>query len=246
MSALYPFLFYQRPRSIGRKVRVAYHVDAAALFNLVALLQREGFRLGELIFNYPPFATEADGPLVFEKADFAPGGLIVTATRFERTRQYKKFVQRGFTPLERAIEDAWRPFIRDSARLQMVLESRAARHLKPGFESRANVTFFQGEGARYKEVLTPRGFRKEKSRATAAFLLRVKELWPGGPGYVGAFGMDSTTTLVWSHLLRHRHPELLSQEGFVMAELSGPTPGRVPNMKFADEWRSEVILRAPA
>ncbi|MBM4384507.1 MAG: hypothetical protein FJ091_14220 [Deltaproteobacteria bacterium] len=246
MSALHPFLYYQRPRCEGRKVRVAYHVDVAALLNLAGALQRDGYLIGELLFNYPALAGDADEALGFEKADFDADGLVATATRFERARQYKKFVQRGDTPLERAVERAWRPFILDSARLQMVLQPRAARHLKQGFESRANVTFYQGEGARYKELLTAQGFRKQKDRATAAYVLRVKRLWDGGPGYIGAFGMDSTTSLIWSYLLRHRHPELLREDGFAMAELSGPIPGRVPDLRFSQEWRSEIILRAPA
>ena len=72
-----------------------------------------------------------------------------------------------------------------------------------------------------------------------------RELWPGGPGYLGFCGMGASTALGWSQLLRHRHADLLQSEGFFMAELNGPLPENAVNLRWAEAWRSEIILRAP-
>jgi hypothetical protein len=148
----------------------------------------------------------------------------------------------GRTPIERLIEAAWGAVLRQSERLQVVLQPEAARHFEPGFDSRHNIEFNEREGAFYTGLS---GLPPGKLRATAAYLLRRRALWPGGPGYLGFFGMDSTTALAWSHLLRHRHADLLQAEGFFMAELTGLLPGRVSDLRWALSWSSRVILRAP-
>jgi hypothetical protein len=247
MPSVYPFVFYRRPRK-GQQLKLAFHVDGIALMNVVAALYCAGYELGEIQLNYPPPRDGAKHPSDFDPNTLERDGLIVSATRvdFELANKCRKIVQKGYTPLERWIEAAWRGVIQRSERLQMILQVSAAQYLAEGFETRRNIEFNEREGARYSGFPDDNSFRANKNTPTAAYLLRLRELWPGGPGYLGFFGMDSTAALAWSHLLRHRHADLLHTEGFFMAELSGPLPGHVSNLRWADAWRSEIILRAPA
>jgi hypothetical protein len=246
MPSVYPFVFFQRPRR-GRHPRVGFHVDSTALVNVGAALLRQGYDLGDVHLNYPPRPGEPEDALEVALDQFGPDDLIMTATRLELepTLDCRKVVMMGRTPIERLIEAAWGRVLRRSERLQVVLQPEAARHFTPGFENRRNIEFNEREGAFYTGFPADVGFQSSKLRATAAYLLRKRALWPGGPGYLGFFGMDSTTALAFSQLLRHRYAELLQTEGFFMVELSGPLPGRVSDLRWALDWTSEIILRAP-
>jgi hypothetical protein len=241
MPLVHPFVFFQRPRS-DRELRVSRHVDGTALMNVAAALQPQGYSIGAIHLNYPPRQKAADA-LEVALDGFAPGDLILSATRLELKPKLacRKVVMMAGTPIERLIEAAWSEVLQSSERLLVVLKEHTARWLAPGFEDRGNIEFNEREGAFYTGLARA----KPSVRATAAYLLRTRELWPGGPGYLGFFGMDSTTAAAWSHLLRHRHADLLESEGFVMAELSGKLPGRVSNLDWALDWSSRVVLRAP-
>jgi hypothetical protein len=78
------------------------------------------------------------------------------------------------------------------------------------------------------------------------YLLRAHELWPGGPAYLGFFGLDSTAALAGASVIRARHADLLLEEGFSMLEIAGPVPGRVGDTRWAGGWESRVILREPS
>lgn len=245
MRHVYPFIFYQRPRK-GRPLTLPRHVDVTALLNVCAALQRQGYEIGEIQLNYP--ATS--GPQAASELDlsaFDSRGLIVMATRpdLSLTLDCRKTVQKGFTPLEAYVEAAWRRVVKESKRLQMILQPFTAPYFAKGYSSRRNVEFNEREGARYKALPEDASFRPGEQAPTAAYLLRLRELWPGGPGYLGFCGMGASIALVWSQLLRHRHADLLQSEGFFMAELNGPLPDHASNLRWAEEWRSEIILRAP-
>ncbi len=247
MPSVYPFVYYRRPRK-GQPLKLAFNVDVIALMNVVAALYRQGYELGEIQLNYPPPRGGAKHPSDFDPNRLVCDGLIVSATRpdLDPINKCRKVVQKGYTPLEEWIEAAWHCVIQSSERLQLILEPSAARFLAKGYESRRNIEFNEREGARISGLPDDASFRPHQDAPTAAYLLRLRELWPGGPGYLGSFAMESTAALAWSHLLRHRHADLLQTEGFFMAELSGPLPGHVSNLRWADAWRSEIILRAPA
>jgi hypothetical protein len=239
MPCVHPFVFFRRPRA-GQDPRVGSHVDATALLSVCAALQAQGYRIGDIHLNHPP-RRNGSSALEVPQGRFEPGDMIVSATRFELKPRIKcrKVVMMTRAGIEQTMTTAWSEGIQSSQRLMLVLNDAVSRWLAPGFENRNNIEFNEREGAFY----TGLACAKTNLRATAAYLLRKNELWPGGPAYLGFFGMDSTTTLVWSHLLRRRHADLLQQQGFFMAELSGKLPGRVSNLDWALDWRSEIILR---
>ena len=93
------------------------------------------------------------------------------------------------------------------------------------------VSKYEGEG---EEVRTP------------VFLLRVPRMQYRRMGYLGIWGLDGNTTLIWSTLLRFRYPELLEQNHFVMADLVGRSiPERPFDLDFAADWRVELVIREP-
>jgi hypothetical protein len=241
MPFVHQFVFFQRPRA-GQDPRIGWHVDATALSNVSGALQPQGYSIGDIYLNYPP-RRNGSSALEVPQGRFAPGDLIMSATRFELKPKIKcrKVVMMTRAGIEPRMSAAWSEAIQSSQRLMIVVNDEVARWFKPGFETRNNIEFNEREGAFY----TGLACAKTSVRATAAYLLRKNELWPGGPGYLGFFGMDSTITLAWSHLLRHRHADLLQTEGFFVAELAGKLPGRVSNLDWALDWRSEIILRAP-
>lgn len=88
--------------------------------------------------------------------------------------------------------------------------------------------------------------RRERSPMTAVYLLRVDELWPGGPGIVWAFGHSEPVTLAWAYRLAHDQAPLLDREGFTLAQLEvlEPDPGSA-DLAWAAEAALEVVLQAP-
>jgi hypothetical protein len=244
MPHVYPFIFHQRPRK-GRPLTLPRNVDVTALLNVCAALQRQGYEIGEIQLNYPA-ASGQQGTKSLDLSAFDSRGVILTLTRpdLSLSLDCRKTVQKGFTPLEAYVEAAWRRVVKESTRLQMVLQPFTAPYFAKGFSNRRNVEFNEREGARYKALPEDASFRPGEQE-TAACLLRVRELWPGGPGYLGCCGMGASTALAWSQLLRHRHADLLQSEGFFMAELNGPLPDAAENLRWAETWRSEIILRAP-
>jgi hypothetical protein len=242
MRHVLPYIFFQKPRR-GRNLLVTLNVDQTALLNLCGALQPLGYRIGQIHLNYPPY-PKTQLALGFSPARFSASDLILTGTRLELYPKLdcRKVVLMTGMPMERRIASAWAEVLQSSERLLVVLQKHVARYLEKGYENRNNIEFNERIGAQYSGL----DRAKPRVRATAAFLLRKRELWPGGPGYLGFFGMDSTVGVAWSHLLRHRHADLLESDGFVMAELSGKAPGPVENLDWALEWESKIILRAPA
>ena len=156
----------------------------------------------------------------------------------------RKKVHRAWTDLEQRVLDAWEEMLNEISRSYVSLAPRVRRRLRKGYESRKAITFREREGAPYREwnARDGQGFRRqERSHRTAAFLLRLDELWPDGPGYVGMFGMDGTISLVWAHLLRRKFSYLLEKPGFTMVELSGaPLPERASRLDFCEAWEVDI------
>ena len=255
MPLVYPLFYYQRPRSKDRRVRLGFHVDVAAAWTVAGALEREHFLLGEMFFNYPPPKRNQAPLLPIDTSALRPSDLILTSTRFESEPEDpelnpRKRVQRGHTTLEQDIESAWRRFIHISERLRVAVHPHVAAYFEPGYENRFYIRFHEAESAPYRKLTEPtlRGVDRKPPPATVGYVLRLDELWPGGPGYLGFFGLDSTMALLFATLLRHRHADLLTEEGFAIVELNGAAnvPARAPDMRWGFAWESRVILRAPA
>lgn len=244
MPRHYPFVFFLSPRDSSRPLRIFQNRDVTASLELSHALVRLGFEYGGVLFNFPPPQGECDPLLLPVETNALPGDLVSTSSRpvlhVEEEQETIKPMFPGGTDLERAIVEAWLPHFRLLTRGYASLATGHRSALPPDYADRRHIEFYLRHGAVYKQLSRDR-YRGEPR--TAAFLLRVRELWPGGPGYVGAFGMDGSTSLIWSYLIRTRYPDLLREDGFVMAELSGSIPKRPTSLAFADAWTSKLLLQ---
>ncbi len=245
---VHPFISIFPPREQSRRARVAMPRDTVALMLVSDALQElQGYRLGNPLFNFPPDgARHRDAPLAAVDADARPGDLIVSGTRTgigEEEQGYRRRMNRGYTTLEEAIIQVWERYLRISSRGHTMLRDPMVELLPEDRRDRADIFFYMSETAHYQKL----GRRKVRgSRSTAAFVVRERELWEGGPGYLGFFGMSSETTMVLAHRLRKDHGQLLCDPAFVMLELSGPPiPRRPTDMSFADDWKAEVLIHHP-
>lgn len=251
MSRSIPFVSFRQVRK-NAAYRLAQHVDASALYNLVCTLETRGYSPGHLLLNFPTHLSKQPKPS-FEGVGLLPDDVIVTATRMDLTKHpedldCRKKVVRGETQLEDVIESAWKRVLLDSRRLQVVVQPNARNGFSAGYESRSNIVFAEADHARYRAFPHKTGGRLPRKSPTAGYVLRLRELWPGGPGYFGAFGMNGTIGLVLSQLIRTRSDlaEVIDREGFYLIEMSGDVPPRPIDLSFVRDWKADVILRAPA
>lgn len=128
------------------------------------------------------------------------------------------------------------------------------------FADRAHILFRQYrpkkfEGADPREVMAAyKSLRAEEDGEmhdppqpdrTAVFVIRMR-LWDGGPWILSAFAMSGDVALIWAHLLRIRHQDLLlgNEPLFFMGELIlGDFPPRPFTLKFAETRKVITVLR---
>jgi hypothetical protein len=251
---VHPFYSLVAKRDFSRDLRPFQCRDCVACQQIIAALARLGFELGEERLNNPPPVERSADPTRLahvDTSDCAPADRLLTGTRLpgsDDPELCRKYVARGHTDLEQELIDVWKAPLPVLGRDRVLLHPELHRLLPDGFEDRYELTFYEGEGAPYKELRAYDG-RSHKPRQanelrTAAFLLHLPRLPHRKTGYLGFWSLDGTSTLVWSKLLRHRHADLLRDPGFVMAELVGvPIPKRPTDLGFTLDWRAEILFQ---
>jgi hypothetical protein len=84
---------------------------------------------------------------------------------------------------------------------------------------------------------------KGKYPSTVAFIVHVNSLpgvdkTPGLPcGLLACFGMDGYSTLIWNRIVRVKYPHLLTNPGFVMAQLIFQKA--IPNRPLTSEFATD-------
>lgn len=244
--------FTMSPRDSQRDVRFFQLRDVPAILEIITSMNKHGYEFGEGLVNHPP------GPNARSRQEIAHvdlshmelGDMILTNTRIPKSDEHHadpKQVPRGYTDLELVLFDAWNAYLTRIARSHVQLAEPMYDHLLPEYEWHRRIKFrSRGPGAFYKEIYGhKRGTLRQcpEEPRTAAFLLRLEELFPGGPGYIGAFGMDGVSNFIWSWLLRHRYSDWLLDPGFTMVELSGPPlPERPTDYRWIEEWDAQPAL----
>ena len=245
LGRIYPFNYFVA-RKEQREFKIHQRRDLGAAIELLHALYQHGYAYGEPILNFPPDEPPAephDGDDVFSEPDlasallemdlsfFAPGDLILQTTRpplDDQGHGTKKRVERGYTQLEGRLLELWRNYLGICARSHVRIATDLRKELQSGYESRRDMQFRQQTLAPFSSLSTLAGKRTTPPpHRTAAFLLRVEEAWKNGPGFLGAFAMDGTTTQVWCYRLAHDFPELLREPGFVVAEIETVPPAPV-------------------
>lgn len=256
MRRAHPLTYALARRAVERTPRIFARRDCTASGELLFPLYQLGFGQGEPIFQQPP-VHPPKGPVPVDRLHqvelsfLEPGALILQTTRppmNDLDEGPRRQVERAYTDLEHVTFEAWKPYVEYLARTHVRLGPQARSQVRAGFQGRREMSFLQrGWGAPYHELNAHdgRGWRKYRGeRRSALFLLRLEELWPGGPGYLCAFGMDGCTTLVWCYQLARKLPDLLERPGFVLAELVlGGLPERATDLRFALDWQIEILVQ---
>jgi hypothetical protein len=229
--------------------------DGLAASQAEAVLATQGYVAGRDLLNFPPQPGDRSKELAkIDTSMFRPRDLLCTSGRLpfsDHLEGCRKKVPPGETDLEQELIEEWQLWVSSGSRLFVQLHQRLHDKLPAGYENRRRMKIHEGARAAYNSLSRcdgspPRRYTGEEVR-TPFFKLRLPRLEKRSFGYLGIWGMNGNTTLIGACLLRHRHPELLTKPGFVMAELvGGHIPERPFDLDWALDWRLEVLIDEPA
>jgi hypothetical protein len=241
-----------RPDSL-RLPNLASPRDPEASAQLRNALQTLGYGFGETVLNFPsatlsydllpePALTHVSLPFVRYE------DMLFQTTRpplSDGKHEDRKKIEPSNTNIERAIFKQYWRYFKECSRSYVELTEEAAEFLRAGKESRAAMTFFQ-DGCRYQYLQAYGGKISPRSplgNRTAAFLLRVDELWEGGPSFIAAWGLNAISTLAWCTLLRTHYSGLLHNRGLTMVDLEPVAPPSRPvTHAWTQQWGVKVLL----
>ena len=230
--------------------------DLCAGLELVFALSELGYRYGEPILNQPPRRgpqkpAPGEPPFPVDLSFVDADDILLQVTRPPFSDIHSGPIRQialAHTDLELRTFDIWKRYLRVSARNHVLLSPHLHDQVLPGYEPCREMSFKQkGWGAPYSELNDQQGggWRKvgRGKRRTALFLLRLEHAWPGGPGYVCAFGMDGCTTTVWAYRLARDLKIYLKRPGFVMCELElGRIPDLTTDLRWCLDWKISPVL----
>ncbi len=253
MAQAHSFLYAAPRHDYKRLLNLAVTRDPEANTQLRVALTKLGYDFGESILNFPPdqcnfdllpeeSLTHVELPFVQKK------DILVLSTRAplsDGLHMDSKKIEPSNTNIERAMFHHFWRYFRVSSRSFVALTEEAASFLPEGKKNRAEMTFYQ-IGCRFMYLQALQGRRSRRSplgERTAAFLLRVDEIWPDGPGLVAAWGLNAIATLAWCNLLRYRYPWMLENRGLTMVELE-PTepPERASTYEWTRNWKMTRVF----
>jgi hypothetical protein len=253
---IHPYTYTVCRKERNRPLRGHHRRDATAALEILPALFELGFCRGQQLFAQPPLVPDPVNPaqrLRVDRSGLEPGDLILQTTRPPmekgRGKVSMKQVEPAYTDLEDDLFAVWRLTFPECTRPCAAIRGDLTRHLVPGFENRATMYFSQRTtGAPYTHLhASISGARREKQARldrTAAFFLRVDEVWRGGPGLIGAFAMDGTANMVWAWHLARDFAYLLAEPGFAVVEMEiGDVPVRPTDLRWARSWKLTEILR---
>jgi hypothetical protein len=247
------FLSFFKAHQANRKIPISLERDVLPDWLVTGAFLRLGYGLGSVKLNYPPPPGREGEMMEIDCSDMRSGDVVLSGSRSaywdDDDDAPKKNMPRGYTSLEILTDRVWTLYFAELTRMVMTLQSWLHPLIRAGYENRRDVQFMQSERADYSLLCAHDGSGEQKVRGmgrTAAFVVNQPELWPGGPTYVGFFGMDGAATLAWACLLQERHRDLLVRPGFHMVELiTAPIPARVPDLRWALDWKSELLMSVP-
>ncbi len=254
MPQVHSILYPSSRRRPNSPVPIGHARDSLANTELRRALLDRGYAFGESLLSFPPpgkaqydrFGVDALAPV--DLSFVRPQDLLFQTTRPPQSEAWhddRKKIEPANTFLEAAILTVCERYFRRCARSYLCLTRAAAAWLRAGKENRAAISFHQ-TGCDYSALADLAGetaSRTIPADRTAAYLLRVDELWPGGPGFLVSFGMNAWATAAWCTLLRLRHADLLENRGLTVVELKmTDVPARPATNAWALGWTAEPVL----
>jgi hypothetical protein len=245
----FSFSYFVKPES-DRDLHLHQLRDGQAFSELAAVLAAQGHCYGGLILNYPGAGEKATMP------EFGPSDILVMAGRpplsddehSESKLAGRKRIERSHTDLEELIFANVRRYFEISSRKVIKLTKEMADKLPVEAKCKAEIQFCMGNTrtanyARYRMYGSKWWQNPLETNRTATYLLYTPPLWDNGPSLVASFGLSGPENLIWNHLVRVRHSELLESPRFVMAEMElDDIPHPPTSLAFADDWKIDIIL----
>ena len=244
MSMAHPFLYAAPRYHANREPNIAADTrDPEANAQLRIALHGQGYGFGQSILNFPPkqrnFRLLPPSEQRHVVIPFATNDDVLFCTTRPPLSDYqhndKKKVEPSNTTLEHLIFEHYFRYFERCSRSWIEFTAQAAACLPENKKNRASMTFAQSGclytslGALGEKRVLPGSLRGR----TAAFLLSVDELWPGGPGLKAAWGLNAVATVVWCWLLRERYSALLDHRGLTVVEM---VPKDVPAQAATYSW----------
>ena len=246
MPLAHPFL-YPPPRTPDDPIQIVPARDSEANGELRAAVQNLGYRPGTTVLNLPPeqrsyrLLPPAEQRVV-ELPFLGPNDILLCTTRpplSDFIINERKKVEPSGSTLEAMIFRHYFRYFDRCSRSSIKFTEQAMACLPQGKKNRAVMGFYQlgcaysGLGETEKHLFAPGRLRG----STAAFLLSVDELWPGGPGFKAAWGLNAIATLVWNFLLRDRYSALLEHKGLTVVEMkTSEVPPRPNTYSWSRDW----------
>jgi len=224
--------------------------DGTAFDELAATLPGLGYQFGTTIHFYP----NNERPLKEFPALYANDLLVLTTrpplTDREALSPPRRIIWSSENDLEKLIFKQLFQHISYCTRKNIKLTPAAQERLIADVSKWKSLEFYEHSGATHplgvalikKHLALPQKVQRG-TNSTVAFLFRADSL-PGVDGTPGlpcallaSFGMDGYSTLIWNTIVRLKYPHLVTQPGFVMAELifKKPIPGNPLTPEFATD-----------
>jgi len=224
--------------------------DGAAFDELSATLPPLGYQYGTTIHFYP-----ADKRPLAELPELSANDLLVLTTRPPLTDREalippRRIILGSENDLEKLIFKQLFEHISYCTRKHIKLTPAAQERLLGDVSKWKSLEFFEHSGPTHplgvaliqKHLALPKKVQRG-TNSTVAFLFRAESL-PGVDGSPGlpcallaSFGMDGYSTLIWNTIVRRRYPHLVTQPGFVMAELIFKQP--IPDSPLTPEFAAD-------
>ena len=224
--------------------------DGAAFNELTATLPSLGYHYGTTIHFYPD-----DKRAISEFPTLRANDLLVLTTRPPLTDREalippRRIIRSSENDLEKLIFKQLFQYFSYCTRKHVKLTLEAQQFLVADASKWKSLEFFEHSGGTHpfgeahiqRHLALPKKAQPD-FRSTVGFLVCANSLsgvepTPGLPcGFLACFGMDGYSTLIWNRIVRLQYPHLLTQAGFVMAELifKQPIPRRPLTPEFATD-----------
>jgi len=206
--------------------------DGAAFNELAATLAPLGYQYGTTIHFYPNNKRSLK-----DLPELHANDLLVLTTRppltdREAVHKARKIILSSENALEKLIFKQLFKHISYCTRKHIHLTPASQDRLAADVSKWKSLEFYENSGATHqlgvsiikKHLDLPKKLQAG-ANSTVAFLFRADSL-PGIErtrglpcSLLASFGMDGYSTLIWNTIVRYQYPHLVTQAGFVMAEI---------------------------
>ena len=220
--------------------------DTPAAHRIGDALMALGYRYTDAVINWP---SSGESIIPFDCSCFRETDLLLLTTRppmHDHLIPTRRKGRRSWTQLEENLfNDPLGRWIERSTRPEMILTPTAAA-ISAEIAKRQSMLFRTHFGAMYQAYGSPITDEWQRFKTapplTVAFLVYAEHAWPGGPGFLAAFGLDPMSTLAWSWQLATRFPHLLCSTPFAMAEMKIVSPKEPPTwLSFTSAWDVNML-----